>query len=458
MNIKNLILIIGVIITLSSCYNSDEKCDITYFGGQIVNPKSKFVTLSKNEVVIDTIYLDSKNNFITQLDIHKEGLYSFNHGLEYQYIYFEPKDSILIRLNTWDFDESLVFSGRGGEKNNFLITLYLQNEKDEQTFSPYYNLNSNEFEEKIAISESLNNHLYDQLKESGFVVSSKFDELAKVAISYPLNRRKEVYPLIHKNRFQLENYPAVSNTYYDFRKATTLNNEDLIGFAPYNNYINSFLYATAYQQKKKNSDFTVDKLNIIIENIHIESFRNGLLRQVIYNDFREAKASCTINKGALKIFNENCTNEDFLKQMNAIANDCKEITINSDLDNFELATFNNDIIKINSIIKGKKAIIYFWSPIIISPDLLVKRVKYLENKFPELLFVGVNLESPQNYQHVNYRLNNQYYLTKNSKANSFVSSQQPRTILVNNDGIIINSFTYLSSPHLERQLTDLKKK
>lgn len=459
MKVKNLILILGVVITLFSCGSGNEKCDVTYFGGQIVNPKSKFVTLSKDEIVIDTIYLDSKNNFITQLDIDSEGLYSFNHGLEYQYIYFEPKDSILIRLNTWDFDESLVFSGNGSEKNNFLITLYLQNEKEEHTFSPYYNLNSNKFEEKIAVSESLNNHLYDQLKESGVVVSSKFDELAKVAISYPLNRRKEVYPLIHKNRFQLENYPTVSNTYYDFRKTANLNNEDLISFAPYHNYVNSYLYAVAYQNKKKNSNFTVHKLEIIIENIHVESFKNRLLRQVIYNDFREAKASCSINKEALKIFNENCTNKHFLKQMNAIANDCEKITQNSNLDNFELATFTNDIIKINSIVKNKKTVIYFWSPIIISPDLLVKRVKYLESKYPELLFVGVNMESPENNnQQVNYRLNNQYYLTKTSSANSFVSSQQPRTILVDNNGVIINSFTYLSSPFLERQLVDLEGK
>ena len=51
----------------------------------------------------------------------KGGLYTFKHGVEFQYIFLQPNDSLLLRLNTWDFDESLVFSGKGAEKNNLLI-------------------------------------------------------------------------------------------------------------------------------------------------------------------------------------------------------------------------------------------------------------------------------------------------------------------------------------------------
>ena len=456
MKIKNLIIITSVILTFISCNKDSGVCDVTYFGGQIINPKQKFITLSKNNTIVDTIYLDAKNNFITQLDIDAEGLYSFNYGLEYQYVYFEPRDSILIRLNAWDFDESLVFSGRGSEKNNFLITLYLQNEKDELSFSPYYNLDSKMFEEKIAVSESLNNHLYELLKESGIEISNKFDELSKIAISYPLYRRKEIYPLIHKNRYQLEHYPTVSNTYYDFRKNIDLNNENLINFAPYHSYINSYLYALTYRQKKKNSNFTVDLLNIINENIKIDRFKDGLLRQAIYNDFRKSRASCTINKKALEIFNKNCSNERYLKQINALANDCQKIKQNSNLDNFKLTSIQNQELKINSIIENKKAVIYFWSPIIISPDMLIKKVKYLEKKYPELLFIGINMDPTQHSNRVNQLLTNQYTLPKNSSAHNFVSSLEPRTILINHNGIVSNSFTYLSSPHLERQLTNLE--
>ena len=462
MKIKNLIIIIVVIFALISCNNNSGTCDATYFGGQIINPKSNFVTLEKNNVVIDTMYLDVKNNFSTILDADTEGLYTFicgsRTGTQYQYVYFEPKDSILMRLNTWDFDESLVFSGRGAEKNNFLITLYLQNEKNEKSFSSNYNLNSELFEKKITSYEAINNFLYEQLKESGVKISPKFDVLAKVAISYPLNRKREIYPLMHRNRFQLENYPTVSKTYYDFRKNIDLNNEDLIDFAPYYYYISSYLDVLAHQQKKKNMNVTVDKLNIIIENIKIQRLKNMLLHRVIYSDFRSSKSSCRMNQIALEIFNENCTNKKYLHQIKAMADDCVTIVQNRSIDNFEVITINNTKTKINTIIKDKKTIIYFWSPVIISPDMLIKRVKYLNNKFPNLLFLGINMDPSQISNRVNQKLKNQYLLTDNSEAHSFITSLEPRTILVDENGIVSNSFTYLSSPYLERQLKNLEKK
>ncbi|MFK5879426.1 MAG: hypothetical protein QM478_08005 [Flavobacteriaceae bacterium] len=456
--LTNFILLFIAIITLISCTNTNETCDATYFGGHIINPKQNFILLSKGDVVIDTIHLDSYNNFITEVNIDEEGLYSFNHGIEYQYIYFEPKDSILIRLNTWDFDESLAFSGRGAEKNNFLITLYLQNEKDEQNFSPYYNLNSEKFEKKITSSKAMNNFLYDQLKESGIEITPKFDQLAQIAINYPLNRKKEFYPFIHKNRFQLNDYPTVSDTYFDFRKNVDLNQEAFIDFIPYISYVSSYVNVISYKNKPMESNQTVVVLNTIIDNITVERLKNRLLRQTIYNDFREAKMTCAINKEALEIFNDNCTNEDFLNQINALASDCEEITQNTNIDNFEVLSTNNEILRINSIINNNKAVIYFWSPTIISPDMLVKKVKYLELKYSNLMFVGINMDPTELSNKVNSKLRNQFYLPKTSSAHNFVKSLEPRTILIDNNGIVTNSFTYLTSPHLERQLTLLEEK
>ncbi|AOW19295.1 TlpA family protein disulfide reductase [Urechidicola croceus] len=455
---KNLIKIVLIALTIVSCKSTDSSNSTTYFGGQIINPKGKYIILMKGDKELDTIPLDSKNTFLTKLDfITEEGLYSFKHGLEYQYVYFEPNDSILIRLNTWDFDESLVYSGVGAEKNNFLINLYLQNEKDERSFSPYYNLKSDEFESKINSIQKLNMHLYNQLKNSGTKITEKFDKLAKVAVNYPLNRRKEIYPQIHKNRFQLENYPNLSDTYYDFRKDINLNNEDLLDFAPYNNYVTSYLYSLAYHEKTKNKKFTENLLNIIIDNIKIESFKNNLLHQAIYNDFRETQSSCAVNKTALKIFNEHCTNKKYVDQINNLAKDCESIKQKNPIDNFELLTLNNTKTNIRSIIKNNNSVIYFWSPEMLSPEMLIKRIKKLEKQYPTLLFVGINMHPNESGSRVNQYLQNQYLLTKESSANRFITSLEPRTILVNKKGIIHNSFTYLSSPHLENQLTKLEK-
>ena len=94
-------------ILIVSCCNGDKKTT-TYFGGKIINPKSDKIILYANEIAIDTFLLNENNKFFAELKNIKEGLYYFIHGNENQYMYLEPKDSLLIRLNTWDFDESIL--------------------------------------------------------------------------------------------------------------------------------------------------------------------------------------------------------------------------------------------------------------------------------------------------------------------------------------------------------------
>ena len=455
---KNFITILILSITLINCDSANTSTDESvFFGGQIVNPKAKYVVLMKGEQSLDTIPIITKNIFSKKFNSLPEGLYSFKHGPEFQHIYFEKNDSISIRLNTWDFDESLVFSGKGAEKNNFLITLYLQNEKNERKFSPYYNLKPEEFINRLNIIENINEYLYSQLQKSGVELTTKFQNLAKVAISFPVYRQKESYPYIHKNRFQLDSLPLLPENYYDHRKGININNKDLIDYYPFNNYVRSYLYSLAYKDKSDASNFTEKILNIIVTNIKVDGFKNQLLYQAMYNDFRENYNSCSINKKALTIFNKHCTDESFIDQINALAQDCESLELKTPIENFQLATFNKSKVDLKSIIKNKKAVIYFWSPEIMNQDMLIKRVKRLNEKHPSLLFVGVNMK-PNNNTKIYKSLENQFILTKESTANKFLKSLEPRTILVDENGIITNNFTYLSSQHLEKQLDNLERK
>ena len=107
---QSITLLILVIITVLLGCNNAPVCNSTYFGGKIINPKSNCIILFENEIPVDTFYLDKNNTFLGEIPTLQEGLFNFKHGNEQQYIYLEPKDSLLIRLNTWNFDETLVFS------------------------------------------------------------------------------------------------------------------------------------------------------------------------------------------------------------------------------------------------------------------------------------------------------------------------------------------------------------
>ena len=122
------------LLVLAACSKGDKKSSHVFFAGEIVNPTNEYVVLYRGNTVLDSVKLDKNNRFSFELDSITEGLHHFNHAPEYQYIFLEKEDSLLVRLNTIDFDESMVFSGSGSEINNFLLDLFLVNEGEEKNY------------------------------------------------------------------------------------------------------------------------------------------------------------------------------------------------------------------------------------------------------------------------------------------------------------------------------------
>lgn len=103
------------VISYWSC-QEDTVQKATYIHGEIVNPFVNYLILSKDDHLIDTIPLSKNNTFSYVLNNAKKGLYTFKHAHENQTFYIIPGDSILFRLNTLAFDETLFYSGTAATK------------------------------------------------------------------------------------------------------------------------------------------------------------------------------------------------------------------------------------------------------------------------------------------------------------------------------------------------------
>lgn len=455
-----------ITIFIFSCKPSEKEKVTTYFGGEIVNPRTKFVLFLKDDIVIDTLMLDNEDHFMAKMDNFKEGLYTFKHGLEFQYIYIEPADSVLVRLNSWDFDESLVFSGKGARKNEFLINLFLQNEKEEKKMYSYFDLEGSLFEAKLDSLANERELIYKSFSEDELSISEGFQNLIDIAIHYPLYRLKEVYPYYNKKANKENHSPTVSKDFYKFRDHVSLNKTKYLSFYPYQNYVVSHLYNLANNLKEIDStknDLTINVLNATTENIDAKKIKNTLLKRIIVNDFLKSERTCTINNQKLSIFLNNCTNEEYLNQVNNLVSDSKFIVNKKRLPNFEIVDYNNEKKDIKTIIRNKKTVIYFWSTQFMSTDYLVSRINYLERNFPEIQFIGIQMQPA--YINVNNeptlnKLNSelQYKLPSTSYANNFLTSQYPRIIIVDKDAIVMNGFTYLDSNKLDHELNKLQIK
>ena len=203
-----LLLSIVILSTLSSCKKVFEEDNyIAYFGGEIVNPQNNFILFLKDNEVIDTIYLDSKNRFLHKFDSLAPGLYTFKHLPEYQYVYFDKNDSLMVRLNTHNFDNSIAFCGRGDEKNNYLIDAFLKNEQDRSYLYDILDKDAEVFIHKIDSSFQLRKKEYNKNKAE-IQWSETFDKVALADLNCNYFYKRELYPYVHQYRTgkKLENH------------------------------------------------------------------------------------------------------------------------------------------------------------------------------------------------------------------------------------------------------------
>ncbi|MBL4744917.1 MAG: hypothetical protein JKY08_00970 [Flavobacteriaceae bacterium] len=458
----SLILAILVFPFLYSCTTSEDKDTFAYFGGHIKNPKGDLILFLKDGQAIDTIRLGIHNTFLKKFKNLEEGLYTFKHGLEFQYIYLEPTDSVLIHLNTWDFDENLVFSGRGSEKNEFLVNSLLNIENDEKIIGSYYGFEEEKFTFKLDSILHLREATLSQFKSAVEDISTGFIHLAEASITFPFLRRKEAYSYFHKHALKLAEFPVLSDRFYDYRKHINLNDNALISFYPYTNYVTNYIYNAGYKKIATHKECQVlatNMLEVIAANIAQGAFKDKLLKSVLVNDFLKGNSTCSFSDRNLKIFLDNCENSAFKKEIEVLIKESNLIKNNQPLSPFNLINANNEIVSVGEIIKDKPTILYFWSTEFMSPKYLSMRLSYFRKQFPTILFVGIQINDDFIIANKKQKLNlgAQYKIPKNGLAHSYFSSQYPRSIIINNKGTVINGFAYFNSKFFSPQLKQLIK-
>ena len=457
--LKYFFLLIALVF-IGSC-TTKEKETTTYFGGKIINPKSDFVLLFKQDKFIDSLFLDKNDKFIGEYKDFKEGLFTFKHGPEHQYVYIEPQDSILIRLNTWDFDETLVFSGTGADKNNILIDWFLESEKENKNHSiyKYYSLEPILFKFKMDSLLNLRNKKITLFKSKNNDLPSNYLNVLEVMVNYPIYKRFEQYPLRHKHLNKKSDFPITPKDFYKYRENISLNNDSLIYLGTYSSYVVSRLYNNVYSKgiPRNNKEFTVNLLNVIDKNISQEKIKNIFLYEMLVNDFLE-KSTCSLDKETFYTYFKLSSDIEDKKQVQRVINDVKSLHGGKMLPKFNVLNYNNAKLPISKVVKNKNCVLYFWNPKYNSSEYIASRVKYLTKKFPKLSFIGIRINSYKKNKPIKgIDIKNQYYIDSKSKANSFLSSKLPRTLLVNNKGKILNGFASINSSKIYKQLKYLQK-
>ena len=230
-----------ILLLFLSCKSDNT----TVFSGKILNNTSDSISIYKDNNMIYESVIDADGLFNITIDTISSGLYTFYHEPEFQYIIIDENDNLQIRLNTLDFDESLVYTGKGSSKNNFLMDVFLRNERDEVIINSNLDNSVTIFKKLI---DSLYNNQYKFYKEFRINnnVSKTTNDIIESAILYPYLSKYHSYFIRNNLNENDQNY-CLS----DYKKKISFNNENLSHFKPYID----FIYLHIYNDVKKNNNF-----------------------------------------------------------------------------------------------------------------------------------------------------------------------------------------------------------
>ena len=457
------LLLLFPLIFSVSCSTS-VKNEKSYFSGQIVNPKEQKIKIFKDDVLVYKGNFNANNEFSIKLDSLTEGLYTFRHGDEFQYLYIEPKDSIAMRLNTWDFDESLIFSGIGAEKNNYLMQLFLENEKEEKLAYQFYKLNETDF---LAKTDSIINtklKKYNTFRTKN-KVSEKFNALVQIAIYYPIYSIKEKYKT-NSTRFNKRNHTTakpLSSSFYDYRAKTNINDTRFLSYYAFKNYIGNYLLnqANAIKAKDRSKSLSAIILKQINDKIKTEKLKNIMLHNAIINCLLDNKCCDKDKNEAKRIFYTNCTDKLKIKDVQTIVSSLDLLKRQTKFPSLEAVNQKGKTVVLNNLNSNKNIVFYFWPKEVNRIQAMLKRVQFLSKTHPDFTFIGLDNQLDNNkWKHFTkankLAVNNQFQLVDKSQ-NKWFTNEIPRAVILNKKGVIMNDFSFLTHHNFERLLKKVEK-
>ena len=446
------------------CQTNPKEKKAVFVGGNIINPSNNYVILYDTQNNIDTLYLNDKNRFSHYFTTFKPGIHSFVHGGKHQSILLEDNDSIMMHINTLDFDESIVYNGIGAKKNNYLINLLLKLEKEDYSTNLSFSQSPEDYQRSVETYISKNS---DDL-ESFLKISPNSELFEKVAISsikYHYFTRKELYPFRHFGVNNLSNFKKLPSNFYDFRTEIVYNDIDLKDFYPYYNFLFPHINNLALEQlTTTNSDFILEdhkldytsrKLELIDSLVTNTMIKNNLLKYTTRNFISNSKS---IDQSYIlyQSFLDKNTNKKDKKYIKDLFKNAQGLQPGYPLPDIEVINHKSETQNINTII-NKTTVIYFWdnaSRYHFENSHI--RVKTLQEKFSNIDFVSININSMHTYAWKNmifgnqFKINNEYRFADPSYAKKRLAINYIKKVLVvDSEGVILNATADLFDPSFE---------
>ena len=307
--------ILLILLLFFSCKSDNT----TVFSGKILNNTSDSISIYKDNNMIYESVVDVDGLFNITIDTITSGLYTFYHEPEFQYIIIDENDNLQIRLNTLDFDESLVYTGKGSSKNNFLMDVFLRSENDELDINSKLDLAFDTFKNLVDSLYNKQMNSFKLFKENN-ILSNSSKEIINTAILYPYISKFHSY--IIRNNIEEE---IQKDLFINYQNEISYDLDALAYFKPYIDFLYLHIYNNVKIKKEyENSlDFNIQRLSYTDKIIKSKLVKSRVLRFHAFG-FILQRQDDVKNETFLKAFFEISKDKKVNEEINNLYNELKE--------------------------------------------------------------------------------------------------------------------------------------
>lgn len=133
------------------------------FQADIANRNGDALFVKNNKTIVKELKSDERGHFSASFEI-KEGIYQLYDGTEYTEVYLKNGYDLHLSMDAKNFDESIIYTGKGAEENNYLAKKVINDSN--YNYDELFNSTPPEFNKRITDKQN---------SDLAMLISSNFD-------------------------------------------------------------------------------------------------------------------------------------------------------------------------------------------------------------------------------------------------------------------------------------------
>ena len=428
--------------------------------GKIMNASSNVIILRSEG--LETEYSMINGTFNIELNLEKSGFVELQYKRNRLSIYLFPGSVLFMQSEDGQFFESLIFSGKGADENNYYSDKRKFNLEQVPNQRSLYGLPEMKFiprtDEILAERMAFLKSFYSEHN----TINPSFIRLEELEILYEWAIIRENYPKYHKVYTKIPEI-HLSESYYGYSSNLPLNDPLNLSSTSFLTFANKYVNRIA--EVETNLATRSDQLNAVMETIHKE-FSNPMIRE--YLQFKRLYQFLNINgikdvEELIDKFLSESIDGKHISSINSIYQEWLSIEPGNPAPDINCVDSDGNIINLNSL-KGKVIYIDVWASWCGPcrrelPHFKELVKKYSRNKEVAIIAISIDTERENWVKVLEEKNLKGIQLLDNRGWNSdicrkFFISGIPRYILISKEGDILDANAPAPSSEKIIQLID----